>query len=113
MGVDIYMSWDDFGEEKEGNPNYDNQITGYIQAGKYGYLRVAYSNNYYDFLTDCFDWSWDDKVELTKELIIKFEIKVDKFPMMLKEEKKEWLAFAQLAKDKIKEDKHPKVYISY
>jgi hypothetical protein len=113
MGVDVYMEWDEFGEREKGNPNYDNQITGFATAGQYGYLRIAYSNSYYEQLSECLFWDWDKDIEFNSARINRFEELVKVLPEILKEEKVEWLKFAELGRKLNKEGKKPKIHISY
>lgn len=110
MGVDIYLRWEGFGEEKMDNPNYANQITGYQDSGKAGYLRISYGDKNYEELSSPFFWSWNLKKCFTKECIKKFEEIVNEMKVA---NKKEYLDFAELGKKLNKERKNPKVIISY
>lgn len=109
----MYLEWEGFGEREKGNPNYDNQITGFATAGKYGYLRIAYSNPDYELLSECLFWDWDKNVDFTPAMINRFEEHIKVLPKKLAEDKKEWLEFVELGKKLIKQGKKPKVHISY
>ena len=89
-------------------------MTGYIDNGKAGYLRVSYGcdRKIYDILTSPFFWNWDKKIDFTDEIIKKFEKIVNKFPKKFKE-KKEWLDFAEFGRKLNKKGKKPKVHISF
>ena len=116
MGVDVYMSWKGFGRRTMTNPNYKNQITGFADEGKYGYLRIAYSDPYYSILSHCLCWDWDAIVVLTEKLLKEFEGRVRVLPQhedYLINKKTNWLEFPKLARKLIKQGKMPRVSISY
>lgn len=115
MGVDVYMRWEGFGKEELTNPNYKSQITGYQDNGKAGYLRVSYGcdKKTYEILTSAFFWDWKKDIKFTIKVIEEFEEIVKKFPDRLKNDKKEWLDFAEFGRKLNKENKKPKVHISY
>jgi len=113
MGVDIYMRWERFGEEKMSNPNYKNQITGYQDNGKAGYLRISYGCNNYNEAISPFFWNWDLKKNFTNEVIKKFEEIINNLSNKEKDFKKELLDFAELGKKLNKDGKKPKIFISY
>lgn len=106
----MYMSWDGFGEHEAGNPNYDNQITGYRDNGKSGYLRIAYSYGNYEEAVSPFFWKWEKDKRFTYDVIRQFLVIVNG---MQKEAKKEYLDFAELGIKLNKAGKNPVVHISY
>jgi hypothetical protein len=112
MGVDIYMRWEGFGKETKDNPNYKNQITGYQDNGKCGYLRIAYSYPNYQEAVKPFFWDWDKDFYFDDESIKKF---IEIINSLDEDEsfKKEMLDFAELGKKLNKEGKKPFVQISY
>jgi hypothetical protein len=107
------MRWEGFGKDELSNPNYRNQITGYQDNGKAGYLRVSYGHNNYEEAISPFFWNWDLKKSFTNEVIKKFEEVVNNLSDKEKNFKKELLAFAELGKKLNKQGKKPRVIISY
>lgn len=113
MGVDVYMRWEGFGEEKKGNPNYDKQITGYQNNGKDGYLRMSYGYDKYEIVCQAWCWDWEKDTAFTPELIKEFIIKVNQLKGIEEDFIEEMLDFARLGKRLNKEDKNPKILTSY
>jgi hypothetical protein len=112
MGIDVYMRWSGFGIENSSNPNYEKQITGYVDSGKYGYLRIAYSDPDYIAVSSLLFWDWDKDVLFTNAIIKKFIGLVNESEME-EERKREWLDFAEFGKKLNSQHKLPKVSISY
>lgn len=113
MGVDVYMRWDGFGEEKEGNPNYDKQITGYQENRKDGYLRMGYGYDKYEEVCLAWCWDWEKDSPFTPELIKEFVTKVKELKDIDESFIKEMLDFAEFGKRLNKEGKNPKIHTSY
>jgi len=114
MGVDVYMTWDGFGERKTSNPNYAKQITGFISVGRFGYLRLAYSNNKYQEISDCFCWNWDMNTLFTEKLIKEFLEKTESLDEKeFSELKKEFRDFAELGRKLNKQNRCPRIHTSY
>ena len=113
MGVDIYMRWKGFGNEDMDNPNYKRQIIGYKDVGKFGYLRISYSNPDYDTLIKPLFWDWAKDKRFNKKTIKKFEELSKEIPKKLQYKKKEWLDFAEFGRKLNDEGKLPYISISY
>jgi hypothetical protein len=113
MGVDVYMRWKGFGKQDMTNPNYNKQITGYQDRGKAGYLRISYSYFNYKEATSPFFWNWEKDILFTEKIIKKFIELVKNMKGENEEYKKECLDFAELGRKLNRQDKKPKVHISY
>jgi hypothetical protein len=101
------MRWVGFGKEGRGNPNYDNQITGYQDNGKAGYLRVGYGSDDFDMWVSPFHWNWEKDIAFTNKIIDEFvRIVKQKIP---KEYQKEYLDFAELGRKLNEQGKKPRV----
>lgn len=129
LGVDIYMRWDGMTDEER-----EAQFTGFVNAGKAGYLRGAYFGGLSDVLNVLFSWmNWDidtvfDPQAFRKQLKIIKEMKSrphegmwdDRPPFderqnapVPEEVIKDYEDFLKLGEELIIDGKTPVVHISY
>lgn len=93
MGVDVYLRWSEMTDQDK-----ENQITGYMTVGKYGYLRGAYFGGFADILEYLFEgWEWSKDIPFgSKEQAI-FEKRIDELSIVRgRRESKHGKAFENL-----------------